>query len=169
MKGSTCRTCLFKRISGDQRPLLIAHKFKWVNCKGWKQWNEVKVAFLSGLKLIKCWSSEEKKALFFFVHRTQKRPSIPRRHRQKRCAAYIVSYIRWMPPLCIIFPFFPHQRHSAQYIGPCSAVFLFLAVHGQTCSVIGFKFLHHKWLELGFLQPCQISTDFHQQGIVYLL
>lgn len=36
---------------------------------------------------------------------------------------------------------------------PCSAVFLFLAVHGQTCSVIGFKSLHHKRLELGFLQP----------------
>lgn len=48
--------------------------------------------------------------------------------------------------------------------GPCSAVFLFLAVHGQTCSVIGFKFLHHERLVLGFLQPCQISTDFHQRA-----
>lgn len=53
-------------------------------------------------------------------------------------------------------------------VGPCSAVFLFLAVHGQTCSVIGFKFLHHDWLKLGVLQPCQIRKDFHQRGIVYL-
>lgn len=50
-------------------------------------------------------------------------------------------------------------------VRPCSAVFLFLAVHGQTCSVIGFKSLHRKQLEPGFLQspptPRQMSTSFH--------
>lgn len=51
-------------------------------------------------------------------------------------------------------------------VGPCSAVSPFLAVHGQTCSVIGFWSLHHKRLELGFLQPRQTGKDTHQQGII---
>lgn len=69
--------------------------------------------------------------------------------------------------LCIIFLFVRHQRLRLSK-EPCSAAFPFLLVHSQTRSVIGFKFLHHKRLELGFLQPCQITTNFHQQDIIYL-
>lgn len=64
------------------------------------------------------------------------------------------------------FYFYSEIKVTGLSVEPCSAVSPFLAVHGQTCSVIGFWSLHHKRLELGFLHPCQTGKDAHQQGII---
>lgn len=137
-------------ISG---PCWLRPKFKWVDCK---LENSEMGEFLHGLKLIQSWGSKVIKPLVFSSCR-----SVPSRLKvTQMLRGSRVSY----SAECFSFSssfHFSDIKDIQLSVGPCSAVFLLLPVHGQTCSVIGFYLLHHKPLRLGSLQPCQISTGFH--------
>lgn len=49
-KGYTCCTCLFKRISGDQRSLLIVPQIQMSRLQSWKQWNGVLLTSSESIK-----------------------------------------------------------------------------------------------------------------------